>query len=1067
MSAPCLSRGRICVVFAMLSWVLLLSSCDDEEITTQNDTANLPVGDTSTYMSGSDTATVSIARRESDTRTYTLSTTATLRDNEPASKQVTFSEQSGQMIVRSGHDIFDALFALAIEETRQNSVSQISDFAFNNGNGVPCECFETGAKWNYVWTRDTAYAVDLGLALVDPERSRNALDFKLSERKSGGNLQIVQDTGSGGSYPVSSDRVVWALGAWEVLKFLEGADRTAFRDRTYEALTNTIAHDRTRIFDARDGLYRGEQSFLDWREQSYPSWTADNTVHIGMSKALSTNVDHAILLEVAAALADEVGDHTNATQYQTWADDLKTAIRAEFWLDSEATLSAMKTTELDASAVHKLDLLGLSLAILRGIVSTSDAESVLSQYPHSKMGPPVLWPQQPGVPIYHNRGIWPFVTAYTLLAAKQSGHDAVFDHDLESLIRGAALNLSNMENFEFLTQVPWYDDGPYSGPVVNSRRQLWSVAGYVGAIVKGVFGLEVSQDGFRVSSYVTPRLHRDYFSNTSVIELKNVGYRGKVIDIEIFLPMEVGSGAAYDIDTVFLNGTSLGDVEITTAMLADQNTISVELIESNTAARSMTIVDNTSDLTQLRAPIEPSLNSVTQDAGGLRLDYDASGESNVTFRIYRDGSLVADDLPQTSWVDADATNVAGRSYCYAVESVFTSSGHASHHSTPVCYWGPNSERVRDVSVYHFRQVAGGDWAWTAGRPHYANWGAQNHVFELLFKPHWTGSYRLQLLYGNGAGGLTTGITASVKEVRIFELASGTEVASGTVLMPHLGTWDRWGESSLLQVEDLDADTTYRMTISDDVNMSYFAHFEPYTRGLGGGSDTYNFVNISHVRFLPISGTDETPSTGSLIPLDAVDDIAKFAAAQQITPGATLQAWDTFALTWDDDYLYISLTSEAFEQSYVPLHIYVESATGTLGSAVQGSGLEYSTLTPALPFTPTHVITARQLSDDGSAFGPWNGVMAFDGSSWQHVIRFEPNIDCWLASDNRTISLRVPRLALGEPDQIRLAAHVVNAIPANEWKDLLPSAHTPWSASANGYYEIDLNGATNVSSWTLR
>ncbi len=69
-------------------------------------------------------------------------------------------------------------------------------------------------------------------------------------------------------------------------------------------MTNTAEHDRRVVFDPNDGLYRGEQSFLDWREQSYPAWVATDTVHIGMSKALSTNVAHHALLDITASLAE-------------------------------------------------------------------------------------------------------------------------------------------------------------------------------------------------------------------------------------------------------------------------------------------------------------------------------------------------------------------------------------------------------------------------------------------------------------------------------------------------------------------------------------------------------------------------------------------------------------------------------------------------------------------------------------------------------------------------------------------------------------------------------------------
>jgi hypothetical protein len=52
---------------------------------------------------------------------------------------------------------------------------EIRDGNYNGNNPIPCDCFETGEKWHYVWTRDLSYAADLGLAMLDPQRVRNSL----------------------------------------------------------------------------------------------------------------------------------------------------------------------------------------------------------------------------------------------------------------------------------------------------------------------------------------------------------------------------------------------------------------------------------------------------------------------------------------------------------------------------------------------------------------------------------------------------------------------------------------------------------------------------------------------------------------------------------------------------------------------------------------------------------------------------------------------------------------------------------------------------------------------------
>lgn len=1013
---------------------------------------------------GTDRVTVEVAEPDTDRRTYTLSTTAELRDNDPASKSITFVEEAGQPLVRSGSYLFDALFAMSIEETRQNAVESISDGAFNNGQGVPCSCFETGAKWNYVWTRDTAYAVDLGLAMLDATRARNSLDFKLSERKAGGGLQIVQDTGSGGSWPVSTDRVVWALGAWEALKYLEGSERDAFRDRTLTALENTIEQDRRVVFDPADGLYHGEQSFLDWREQSYPSWTAGDTVHIGMSKALSTNVAHLIILRVAAALATETSN-PNASRYAGYADDLAAAIVSELWLDDVGQLSAMKTTTLDPTPLHKYELLGASLAVLQDILPAGQDADVVANYPHSTMGPPVLWPQQPLIPIYHNRGIWPFVTAYGLLAARKVGNDAVFDHDLESLIRGAALNLSNMENFEFMSQDPWVNDGDYSGPVVNSRRQLWSVAGYFGAITKGVFGVEVSQTGVAFAPFVTRTLRNDMLASTDTLTLKNLVLRGKRIDLQLVLPTaESGAtGGVYDIASVTLNGQAITG-EVAWVGLEANNTVVVTLESSASTPASMTVVPDQGNFQDFWAPREPNITGISADTSGITLTFDAGGETGVTFNVYRDGEAVATGLSATAFTDTTATDRDTRTYCYAVESVFASGNH-SHHSKPQCYWG-SPTRVTELSAYDLRNI-GGAWSTDHGRAHIGSWGDSAHALEIsVLAPTWTGPHRIQLLYGNGSGSINTGLTCAVKKVIVEEIESGAVVGEGSVMMPQLGDWSRWSESSFVEAE-LDAAKRYRVRIEDDINMSYFAHFLPYTASCcqGGGSDVFNAANVSGLRLLPISGTAAPRGAGDTVALDGTGDFDAYDVAQTLTPGSTVQSWERFALEWDDDFLYITVVSELFEADYKTFNLYLESASGTLGSATPTTGIDYSNLIPELPFTPTHAITLRKLSEDGSASGPWNGLWRPDSSGWYQQQRFEYGRDVFLAADNHTISVRIPRAALGDPAQLRLAGHMVNAETNNDWKLAVPAGHTPWATGGGTHYTIDLSGAHPVSSWS--
>ncbi|MBS0380850.1 MAG: Six-hairpin glycosidase-like protein [Proteobacteria bacterium] len=386
--------------------------------------------------------------------------------------------------VQTASPLFDGLYAMAQDDLRQDSVTSIRDDAFDHGQPMPCDCFETGEKWHYVWTRDLSYAVDLGLWRYDAARARNGLLFKLSGVRAKDvpqGLFPMQDTGSGGSWPISTDRVVWFLAARHLL-----GDQ-ALADKVWQALNDTLTQDREYAFDARMGLYRGETSFLDWREQSYPEWTKDNVAWIAQSFALSTNVLHYEALRLAVQMAVRRGD-PRAARYRDEAAALKQAINAHFWRADRGMY--MSYIGGDGLPVEAYDLLGLSLAITSGVADAARAHSSLAQYPAWPAGSPVIWPERADQPIYHNRAIWPFVSAYALRAARKLDDPVRIAFEIESIMRGAASAGSNMENYELVTQATHVDDGKLSGPVVDSKRQLWSVAGYLDMVAEGVFGLE-------------------------------------------------------------------------------------------------------------------------------------------------------------------------------------------------------------------------------------------------------------------------------------------------------------------------------------------------------------------------------------------------------------------------------------------------------------------------------------------------------------------------------------------------------------------------------------------------
>jgi hypothetical protein len=808
-----------------------------------------------------ETARFSVQDPQAPLRSYAQSTTMQLRD--PGPQYLTYTEDAALPTVRSGNLAFDALFALAGHEMRLDSVKEIRDGNYNGNKPVPCDCFETGEKWHYVWTRDLSYAADLGLGLLDPQRVRNSLLFKLAGWRDGigkapqvagtmEGLQIVQDTGSGGSWPVSTDRITWAFAAEEVLKSLAPSERQAFAATALEALSNTIENDRVAAWDGASGLYTGEESFLDWRDQSYASWIPDDLSSMASSKALSTNVGHYKALTLAAMLAREQGDQARAARYEQWARDLKRAINARLWLDDAGMYSSLTAGHFDGAPLHKFDWLGQSLAIVTGVADEARARRILASYPHGAMGAPVIWPQQPGMPVYHNRAMWPFVTAYGLRAAASGRNVAVADAAYDSLMRGAALNLSNMENLEWLSGQSVLLDEAHPeliGPVINSKRQLWSVGAYLGMVVRNVFGVSTTNEGIVLAPFVTAKLRGGVFAATDTVALHKLRLRGHLLDVTLRLPAVDGAAASgyYAVERILLNGKPAGP-SIRWTELGAHNQIEIVLgkLQAGEQAIRRVNADPYQESPAVFGPREPAIANLKRDAGGFAtLTIEGKDAGDVRYNIYRDGKLVAAKLAAGAWTDRRASATA----CYAVEAEYAGSGNRSHHSRPRCLDAGVEIAATDPRVNAGVPLAAPDARFD--EPRLANWGKPQDRFTVKdLRVPVAGEYAVQLRYHNGANQVNLGISGGVKWLALKD-ESGAIVAQGVVQLPHarLAKVHTPAVYSTPLAARLKKDGVYRVEMSDFYNMSYLQSNSTFSAagGIEGPSNRFEIFGMRLLR----------------------------------------------------------------------------------------------------------------------------------------------------------------------------------------------------------------------------
>ena len=395
---------------------------------------------------------------------------------------------------KSTYPISDAIYNLSLEEM-QKAIEKDSTL-------------RTGKEWAGVWTRDVSYSTILSMAYMQPKVAMKSLMRKVS------NGRIVQDTGTGGAYPVSSDRMIWAVAAWEIYKVTGDMN---WLKTVFPIIKKSLEDDYLNIYDSETGLVRGESSFLDWREQTYPRWMQPADIYL--SENIGTNAVHYQANIVLSYMATLLNDKTTAEKSKKTAERIKKSINRYFWIKEKSYFGQYRYGRIYQSLSPRAEALGEALSVWFNIVDKNRQKQLISSVPVLDFGIPCIYPQIPNIPPYHNNAIWPFVQSYWALAATKTGNEASVMASIADIYRATAFFLTNKENFVAQT-------GDYAGTQINSSNMLWSLSGNIALVQKILFGAQFDENSIRFQPFVPEALK-------GARSLTNFKYRDAVLNIEM------------------------------------------------------------------------------------------------------------------------------------------------------------------------------------------------------------------------------------------------------------------------------------------------------------------------------------------------------------------------------------------------------------------------------------------------------------------------------------------------------------------------------------------------------
>ena len=576
------------------------------------------------------------------------------------------------------------------------------------------DVFYTGTNWHKVWTRDTAISMQYILSWLFPEISTNCAEAKVVGKD--GNLTFEEDTGTGGSYPVSTDRIIMMLAVWET--YLADGNKETL-EYFYNVASNTIMQDYEVVYDKEAGLFRGETCGLDHRDKTYNDWTGEDDqngiVTIAEGKAASTNILFCQAMKILSESAIILGK--GEAESKAWADlaaDLEKAIADRLWLEDLGTYTSWEYPDwMGSPLAYKQDVLANGYAVWYNIGGQEKSDSIMENHTLVPFGANTVYPQKNAERWtdykYHDSGVWPGWEAILMIGAvnNENENNLLAEEIWNSCIRGAVACLTNYEVIDYET-----------GEGLHSTQQLWSVAATMAGYYRVLYGMEYTTDGITFDPYVPDWMEGPFY-------VDNYKYRDATLSLTL-------NGKGDTVESIYVNGEKVEDAENYVFPVDAKGEFNITINVTDSGAE---------DIVNLKAEnTAKAPNAPNATLSGTTLKWNTV--KNCTYKVWT-GTEYKDVTGTTYTIGTDAYGA------YSVVAVDKTTGIWSELSKPVTY----SPAGSNVTV---------------------NVGNANNTSTFKVNIPVDGEYQLSAIHTN-QGDPTAGITAAIRSVYVDGKDVGTLV----------------------------------------------------------------------------------------------------------------------------------------------------------------------------------------------------------------------------------------------------------------------------------------------------
>lgn len=414
----------------------------------------------------------------------------------------------------SDQPIVDALFALAIQEIQ----------------AIP--------------SAENDFDIYLSIAALAPEKASRKLKSELMSTPDG--IIIAQPSGAGGSWPITTDRISWAIAIWEL--YQATGDKSPLAE-ALRAIENTLNLDMRAAWNDTYNLMKGKNC---GSASNYPEWMRPVDVYQSMS--LGTNVLFANAFKTRDLICRELSDDKFMPLWSGVDREIANSLNTILWIPAAGFYGQYLYGGLYPIVSTANDNFAQALAIIFGAANREMAKSIIKNTPTAPAGIQPFYPLSHETAGIDNGNGRATIQAFWNIAAAKARNMTAVGQGLASTLYHGALYAAAKGAFPVDTQADLSRIDP----------SAWNPAGMAAMVLRVIAGMEFTTEGIAFAPIVPASLPGEK-------SLSQFKYRDATLSIKIY-------GTGESIKTFSINGTPQTNCFIPGTITGEVN---IEIIMDN------------------------------------------------------------------------------------------------------------------------------------------------------------------------------------------------------------------------------------------------------------------------------------------------------------------------------------------------------------------------------------------------------------------------------------------------------------------------------------------------------